>query len=174
MSKSDHHPRDLVEKTWTYDGVPQSQRKSAKTVQSSRPARTVTVNLSESPLSWLHSRGHLTDRQYDAGEKMRNDWERANLSPNITMRWDEAPISGGRRAAPETLDATERQIAAKRRFDEALDFLGRDLSDICWRVICAGDGVPAAEKALGWPSRSGKVVLKIALDRLGDYYHLPG
>ncbi|MBL0924122.1 MAG: hypothetical protein IBJ12_06600 [Sphingomonadaceae bacterium] len=32
--------------------------------------RTVTVNLAESPLSWLHARGHLTDRQLLAGEEV--------------------------------------------------------------------------------------------------------
>ena len=30
--------------------------------------RTVTVNLAESPLSWLHARGHLSDRQMLAGK----------------------------------------------------------------------------------------------------------
>jgi len=40
-------------------------------------------------------------------------------------------------------------------------------------VVCAGEGVPVAERALGWPARSGRLVLGIALDRLADHYQLP-
>lgn len=139
-----------------------------------RPTRTVTVNLAESPLGWLFARGHLTQRQFDAGEKLRFDYEAAQLSPSLTMRWDAVPQSGARRGAPDHLEPGERQIAARRRFDEAIEALGRDLNDIAWRVICAGEAVPVAEKALGWPVRSGKLVLRMALDRLATYYRLPG
>jgi Domain of unknown function (DUF6456) len=139
-----------------------------------KPRRTVTVNLSESPLSWLHAHGHLSDRQLLAGEKLRGDYENACLGARTTMVWDSSPVSRGKRGAPSPCTPTERALHAKQRFDGALEALGRDLSDIAWRVICAGEGVPVAEKAMGWPLRSGKLVLRIALDRLGDYYRLPG
>jgi Domain of unknown function (DUF6456) len=32
--------------------------------------------------------------------------------------------------------------------------------------------VPVAEKNLGWPSRSGRLVLALALDRVADYYRI--
>ncbi len=162
-------PRMLVERPLPQDGRGRKRGRAKK-----RGARSVTVNISESPLGWLHARGHLTDRQFDSGEKLRADWERANLAPNITMSWNSMPPTSGRRAAPEMLNATEAQIAAKQRFDNAMVHLGSNLSEIAWRIICAGEGVPAAEKNLGWPARSGKLVLKIALDRLGDFYRLPG
>jgi hypothetical protein len=138
------------------------------------PRRTVTVNLSESPLSWLHAHGHLSDRQLLAGEKLRADYENACLGARTTMVWDSSPVSRGKRGAPSSFTPTERALHAKQRFDDAMTVLGPDLSDIAWRVICAGEGVPVAEKAMGWPLRSGKLVLRIALDRLGDYYRLPG
>jgi hypothetical protein len=53
-----------------------------------RPARSVTVNLTESPLGWLFARGHISRRQFDAGERLRTDWERAQLAPRVTMTWD--------------------------------------------------------------------------------------
>ncbi len=37
------------------------------------PARSVTVNLTESPLGWLFARGHVSRRQFDAGERLRID-----------------------------------------------------------------------------------------------------
>ena len=138
------------------------------------PRRTVTVSLSESPLSWLHAHGHLSDRQLLAGEKLRADYENACLGARTTMVWDSSPVSRRKRSAPSSFTPTERALHAKQRFDDAMTALGRDLSDIAWWVICAGEGVPVAEKAMGWPLRSGKLVLRIALDRLGNYYRLPG
>lgn len=132
--------------------------------------RRVTVNLAESPLSWLHARGHLSDAQRAAGECLRRDFERAQLAPGVTMRWDAVRIagSGGERG----LNPTERQVAARSRFDGAIAMAGKDLSDILWRVVCAGEGLPTAERALGWPVRSGKLVLRIALDRVAGYYRI--
>ncbi len=54
--------------------------------------RVVTVNIAESPLAWLRARGLVTVRQLDAGEKLRGDYERANLGPSVTMRWDASGV----------------------------------------------------------------------------------
>lgn len=132
--------------------------------------RSVTINLAESPLGWLHARGHLTDRQLDAGERLRADYERAQLAPSVTMRWDPVRVDGG--ARDHGFTSTERQIAAKNRFDGAMAEAGPGLSDILWRVACAGEGIPAAEKALEWPARSGKLVLRLALDRVAAFYRI--
>jgi len=134
-----------------------------------RGRRSVTVNLAESPLTWLHARGHLSDRQYHAGERLRADWERAQLSPGITMRWDVVRGVGG---GDHGLTPSERQIAAKARFDGAIALAGPGLSDVLWRVACAGEALPDAEKALAWPVRSGKLVLKLALDRVAEFYRV--
>ncbi len=130
--------------------------------------RTVTVNLAESPLGWLRSRGLVDDRQFEAGERLRGDYETASLAPRVTMRWA-ARVDGG---GGEALDPAMAQIAAKRRFDAALAAAGAGLADILWRVVCAGEGMPAAEKALGWPARAGRLVLTFALDRVADHYAL--
>lgn len=158
-------PRPLTERPIAEAGGDNIKRKIA---------RTVTINLAESPLSWLHARGHLTDRQLLAGEKLRGDYETAALAPNVTMRWENIPLSRQKRGAPSGLNQTERMIAAKTRFDDALAALGPDLSDIAWRVICAGETMPVAEREMAWPVRSGKLVLRIALDRLAGFYRLPG
>ena len=131
--------------------------------------RSVTVNLAESPLGWLRARGLVDTRQFEAGERLRGDYETAALGPRVTMRWA-ARVDGGGGAG---LDPTAAQIAAKRRFDAALAAAGKGLADVAWRVICAGEGLPAAEKALGWPARAGRLVLTLALDRLADHYRLP-
>ena len=137
-----------------------------------RGARSVTVNAAESPLGWLLARGLVSQRQYDAGERLRADWERAQLAPRVTMAWDSAPVArarGGSAAAP---DLNGAQLDAKRRFNAAVERAGPGLSDILWRVVCAGEGMRDAETALGWPARAGKLVLSLALDRVADYYRL--
>jgi hypothetical protein len=56
--------------------------------------------------------------------------------------------------------------------EATLDAAGGGLSDMLWRIVCAGEGMETAERALGWPARSGRVVLTLALDRLADFYRL--
>jgi len=138
----------------------------------SHPARSVTVNLAESPLGWLKARGHVSGRQFDAGERLREDWERSLLAPSVTMSWDAPPIGRAARGAPEEADAGDAQIAAKLRFESAVAAVGSGLSDVLWRVVCAGEGMRDVERALGWPARAGKLVLGLALDRLADHYRI--
>src|SRR5690348_13470979 len=137
-----------------------------------RPRRTVTVNAAESPLGWLLARGLVTRRQYDAGERLRADWERAQLAPRVTMSWDAAPVASGRGGSAAASDLNGAQIDAKRRFNDAVAAAGPGLADILWRVVCAGDGMREAETALGWPARAGKLVLTLALDRVAAYYRV--
>ena len=137
-----------------------------------RPARSVTVNAAESPLGWLFARGLVTQRQYDAGERLRGDWERGQLAPRVTMAWNSAPVARGRSGSAPEIDLSGAPIDARRRFEAAVASAGPGLSDILWRVVCAGDGMREAESALGWPARAGKLVLTIALDRVADHYRM--
>ncbi|AJP73180.1 DUF6456 domain-containing protein [Sphingomonas hengshuiensis] len=155
--------RHLVER----DIEPEQPRATAR-------RRSVTVNLAESPLSWLRARGHLSARQFEAGERLRGDYERASLAPSVTMRWEPRTGQTGRRGPPAAIDPTLAQVAARRRFDAAIGAAGPGLADILWRVVCAGEGLADAEKGLGWPVRAGKLVLTLALDRVADHYGLHG
>lgn len=137
-----------------------------------RPVRSVTVNLTESPLGWLLSRGLLTTAQFDAGELLRSDWERAQLAPRVTMTWDSAPIARNRGGAAPDHFASNSQLDAKRRFEAAIADAGPGLADILWRIVCAGEGMRDAEGALGWPARAGRVVLTLALDRVARFYRI--
>ncbi len=161
-------PRRLEELSIDNNGYIDKLSKISK----AQKRRSVTMNVGESPLSWLFAHGHLSERQYIAGEKLRTDYERAAMGANITMSWNNMPPSNGRRGAPGHMDESEAMINAKRRFDDAIAILGEGLDNIAWRVICNCESVSTAEKALGWPTRSGKLVLKLALDRLVHHYHI--
>jgi len=162
-SKGNAMNRELVERELTAEGPKRDGGKRKR-------RRSVTVNVAESPLSWLHARGHIDDRLFDAGERLRADFERAQLGASVTMRWDIVRIKG--QGSDAGLSRTERQISAKQRFDAALAEAGSGLADILWRVVCGCEGLPDAEKALAWPARSGKLVLKLALDRVARFYRI--
>ena len=155
--------RKLVERELTEEGPRRSGTARGK-------RRTVTINQTESPLAWLHARGHLEARLFDAGERLRGDYERAQIAPSVTMQWDAVRAKGG---CGDGLTPSERQIAAKSRFDGAMTAAGSGLMDVLWRVVCACESVPHAERALAWPARSGKLVLRLALERVADFYRLP-
>ncbi|MFM2301145.1 MAG: hypothetical protein RLZZ84_881 [Pseudomonadota bacterium] len=154
--------RELVERELTSEGPAHTAPVKGR--------RSVTVNLAESPLAWLHSRGHLGDAQLAAGERLRRDWETAQLAPSVTMRWDPVRIRGS--AHDRGFSPSERQLAARQRFDGALAAAGPGLADILWRVVCAGETLPDAERVLAWPVRSGKLVLRLALDRVAGFYRI--
>ncbi|MBC7521459.1 MAG: hypothetical protein H7268_10265 [Sandarakinorhabdus sp.] len=132
--------------------------------------RTVTVNLAESPLAWLARRNLVSRQQFIASERLRHDFMLAGQAPRVTMRWDPAPA--GRSMGGGGLDPTTAQIGARQRFDAAVAAAGPGLTDVLWRVICLGEGLETAERALGWPNRAGKLVLKLALDRLVAHYRI--
>lgn len=134
-----------------------------------RRGRSVSVNVRESPLGWLRARGLVDARQFEAGERLRADHEAAALGARVTMRW--APRVDGGSGAPG--EPGLGQLYAKRRFDAAIAALPTGLRDVAWRVICAGESLPDSERALGWPARSGRLVLGFALDALATHYRLP-
>src|SRR4051812_24210615 len=80
---------------------------------SGRAVRSVTVNAAESPLGWLFVRGFVSQRQFDAGERLRCDWERAQLALRVTMAWDSAPVAKGRGGAAQEADPSAAQIDAR-------------------------------------------------------------
>lgn len=159
--------RELVEREIDSGGIlPQPPTTNSR-------RRRATVNVAESPLSWLRARGMVDARQYEAGERLRADYETASLGARVTMQWDPAPVGRTARVPAAAIDPTLAQIGAKRRFDAAVAAAGPGLQDVLWRVVCAGEGLPTAEKALGWPARAGKLVLCLALDRVAAHYGLP-
>jgi len=131
--------------------------------------RSVVINDGESPLGWLKKRGLIDETQFDAGERLRRDFTIAQLTPRMGVDWS-APVVLGSRGAKSGSDLPETVLAAKQRFALALKAVGPGLSDLLFDVCCHLIGLEAAERTKGWPQRSAKVVLQIALDRLAVHY----
>ncbi|WP_408647770.1 DUF6456 domain-containing protein [Thiosulfatihalobacter marinus] len=138
--------------------------------------RRVRFNMTESPLAALSRRKDkdgqpfLSEDQVAAGERLREDFELAQMGPNVSQNWDRfltGPSHGGYRADS---GIGEGPGAARQRVADALGDLGEGLSDVVLRCCCYLEGLEAAEKRLGWSARSGKIVLRIALTRLREHY----
>jgi hypothetical protein len=127
----------------------------------------VVVNAAESPIGFLRQRGLITHLQFEAGEKLRRDFTMAQLTPRMGVDYS-APV-GRRSLRPETL-ITETALAAKQRFNRAMRAAGPGLSDVLFDVCCILRGLEESERARNWPRASGKVVLRLALDRLVEHY----
>jgi Domain of unknown function (DUF6456) len=137
----------------------------------------VTVDESESPLAWLarrrgrNGRALIEPHQFQAGERLRADFTRAHMMPRTTSNWS-SPISSGRRGAGGERAAafTETMIAARQRVHQALDAAGPEFGGLLLDVCCFLKGLEDIEPERAWPSRSAKVVLQLALDRLARHY----
>ncbi|PZA13224.1 DNA replication protein [Rhodopseudomonas palustris] len=136
----------------------------------------VTMDDSESPLAWLarrkgrDGRALISAEQFVAGERLRADFTRGNLTPRVTSNWG-APTgragSGG--GAGEMADVV---VAARQRVQHAVEACGPEFSGILLDVCCFLRGLEDVERERGWPSRSAKVVLQLGLDRLARHYGL--
>ena len=139
--------------------------------QSSRRAR---YTLAESPLAALARRrdkdgtNFLSDRLVQAGERLREDFELAQMGEKTTQNWDRFLTPGV--DAPAGSFTGSAPSAARARVGSALADLGPGLSDVVLRCCCYLEGLETTEKRLGWSARSGKIVLRIALMRLRKHY----
>ena len=138
--------------------------------------RKIRVNMAESPLGTMARRKgsdgkpFLTMDLVQAGERLREDFERAQMGPRVAQNWDRFLTGADRGGFLSDSGLAEGPRAARQRVSDAMDHLGPGLSDVVMRVCCFLEGLESAEKRLGWSARSGKIVLKIGLLRLSQYY----
>ena len=140
----------------------------------SDPQRRTRYGLTESPLILLARRRDkdgtqfLTDDLVRAGERLREDFEMAQIGPQQDQTWD-AFLTKEADATPDD-PGHDGMRTARSRVIGALRELGPGLGDVALRCCCHLEGLESAEKTMGWSARSGKIVLRIALQRLKRHY----
>lgn len=138
---------------------------------------TFIRNLSESPLMRLYTRkdkngqAYLTDEELAAGEKLRTDFERANLQPSVTANL-QSFISGnsGGNIGNQYAAMTDFAIDNRAYVEKAVASLGPELSGIALDICCFLKGLELVERERRWPPRSAKLMLKTALSILARHY----
>jgi len=135
----------------------------------------VLVNDSESPLAWLarrkgrDGRAMISPHQFIAGEKLRADFTRGNMTPRMTANW-EAP--GRPRGSGGGGEMTDAMVASRQRLGKAMEACGPEFSGVLMDVCCFLRGLEDVERERGWPARSAKIVLQLGLERLARHYGL--
>jgi hypothetical protein len=100
-----------------------------------RTGRRVRYNMAESPLALLARRrdkdgqAFLTDRMVLAGERLREDFELAQMGPRVAQNWDRFLTAGDRGAFAGDGGMAEGPKAARDRVLAALTDLGPGLGD---------------------------------------------
>ena len=131
-------------------------------------------SVAESPLAMLARRRDRDGKLFlerdlvHAGERFREDFELSQIALRTAQSVERMLDPNERAPLDDTLD--EGVQAARARLTSALDDLGPGLGDIILRCCCLLEGLEAAERRMGWSARSGKVVLRIALQRLRCHY----
>lgn len=142
-------------------------------------APTVEVDRAESPLAWLArrtdgaGRAWIGPRELAAGERLRSDFHRARFSHRVTSDWTAPPQGSAGRFGGDGLAPCEAALAARDRIRAALAEVGDPLDGLLAAVCGDGRGLDDVERGFGWPRRSAKLVLKIALGRLAGHYGYP-
>lgn len=139
-------------------------------------AARLRVNAAESPVAVLGRKRDKDGKPFleadlvRAAERLREDFEIAQMGPRVAQNWDRFLTAGDRGGFRSDSGLAEGPRAARDRVAAALRDLGPGLGDVALRVCCFLEGIETAERRMGWAARSGKVVLRIALMRLKRHY----
>jgi hypothetical protein len=137
--------------------------------------KRVRYGLAETPLVALARRKDRDGRPFlsaglvRAGERLREDFELGQISLSRGAgSWDTVLTDIEDKIS--TMQQDRPVMRARARVVGALRDLGPGLGDMALRCCCYLEGLEKAERRMGWSARSGKIVLRIALQRLKRHY----
>jgi hypothetical protein len=154
----------------------QAQTWGEAAIEADSEARRVRYNSAESPVQVLARRRDrdgkpfLSQELVAAAEQLRIDFELAQMGPRVTQNWERFLTGSDRGVAAPDGKSGNGARDARERVSAALRDLGPGLGDMVLRCCCFMEGLEVAEKRMGWSARSGKIVLRIALQRLRLFY----
>ena len=134
------------------------------------------TNQKESPLLWLARRknsqgiAHVSPAQLLAGERLRQDYTQAGMTPKMTANWSGLPVAGPVTASG--LHESERMLDARQRVRSALEACGSSQAGLLLDICCFLKPLEQVERDRGWRARTGKYALVKALICLAQHYGL--
>ena len=149
---------------------------ATRSIDSPEGPRRIRYNAAESPVAVLGRKRDKDGRVYlepelmRAADQIRIDFEMAQMGPRVAQNWDRFLTGADRGGFLPDNGMAEGPRAARDRVAAALADLGPGLGDVVLRCCCFLEGLEMAERRMGWAARSGKIVLRIALQRLKRHY----
>jgi hypothetical protein len=135
------------------------------------------INLAESPLAAIARRKDRSGRKFLeeahllAGERLRADFTRGSMSPQLGVNWQAAGANAGRSGNSGGMaELTDAALSARLRVEKAVEAVGPELSGVLLDCCCFLKGMEWIESERGWPPRSAKILLKTALGILARHY----
>lgn len=129
-------------------------------------------------LHWLRQRRDrfgqpfISDAEFLAGERLQADFSKGQLMPRVTSSWSSVGDIGSHARPDAELSLSEVATDARQRVREALNQVGPEFAGVLIDVCCHMTGLEDVERKVGWPQRSGKIVLKLALSALARHYRI--
>jgi len=148
-----------------------------QSIEAPEGRRDVYFNQRESPLLWLARRKGaqgqplISTTAFVAGERLRADFERAGLSPRVSIDWSRFGMGASSRGGSET-NASDAMLAARMWMRKAIDAMGERLAGPVIDICCFLKGLELVERERGWKKRSAKHVLAEGLAILAHHYGL--
>ena len=181
------HPRpearSFLRRIFSADGEDGFARQHGehKTVEIAEPQgrKVVRRNLDESPLASLSrlkgrdGTAFLPGEARDAGERLASDFNRGQLQPRLTMSFEPRLAERVKGAPGGQADLCGSALAARQRFNRAVESMGPELAGVAIDVCCFAKGLETVERERQWPVRSAKLMLRAALMTLARHYDPP-
>ncbi|WOI56745.1 DUF6456 domain-containing protein [Palleronia sp. LCG004] len=115
----------------------------------------------------------LTEDLVRAAERLREDFELARMGDGGgEQNWEEMMAQADAPELDPGVFHGPGVEAARSRVQAAMQDLGPGLGDVVLRACCHLEGMESIEARMGWAARSGKIVLRIGLQRLKRHFKL--
>ena len=176
-AQSENEARAMAEGPVGFDGAPKGvgtwgAKPTGVSIQARHPSQDSPV-LALSRRKDVDGKPFVSRTMVQAAERLREGYELAqvgryeNGQPAPDWRAILAAIENHNEIVEPPSDPSSAVV-------RALKFLGPGLSEVALRCCCMLEGLEITEKHMGWAARSGKVVLRIALQRLVLHYEETG
>lgn len=108
-----------------------------------------------------------------AAERLAQDFEKAQLQPRISSRWEPRLEVSSASMRNHAADISDFAANAHQRFTKAVSAIGPELSGVVIDAICFEKGLELIERERQWPARSAKLMLRTGLEILARHYQPP-
>ncbi|MEM9356098.1 MAG: DUF6456 domain-containing protein [Pseudomonadota bacterium] len=139
----------------------------------------VATRREKSALDWLRGRRQkdgsqmISEIEFEAGDRIRRDFWFGHMAPRVTTSYQSVPKAGRFAVGGDcSVDLRQGVLDARERVRRALDAVGSDYSGLIVDICCLDRKLSDVEVDSGWPKRSGKIILQLALRQLARHYGL--